>query len=291
MIMNNLLAELKLKRFVLSYAVVIALCWEFIFIGLAFSKEVSAQKEGTSKQGTQVKADEGSKSDKEIVPSFPVFEVKRLDTKEPRYSIELRNVELGDLFRTFAYNYKLNLLIDKRVKGSVTASFTNISLEEALQRIAQMNNLTLKKEGDVTIVKPNLVTRMFVLRYVKADELLGLSKEDQGQGKQGKQDKSKEKAATVYDLLSPEGKILLGPQSNSIVVIDYPPNVEEVKNFLMAVDQRMSREAFKLKYLSVKDLFPGLVDEERNKRKEQMEEREQESDEIKGIKGTTGTGN
>ncbi|OPX28850.1 MAG: hypothetical protein B1H08_05160 [Candidatus Omnitrophica bacterium 4484_171] len=279
----------KLKYLFISI-VVTAVLSEVITMGAAFSKEGGAQKEAVQNKAAQVKTAENNKGEnKENVSSdSPVFEVRRLKTNEPRYSIELRGVELGDLFRVFAHDYKFNFLVDKGVKGKVTASFTNISLEEALERIAQMNNLALKKEGNVIIVKPNLITKMFILRYIEADKLLGISRNKQGQKEQGEGEKS---MATIYDLLSPEGKILSGPQSNSIVVIDYPPNVEKVKNFITAVDQKMSRKVFKLKYLSVKDLFPSLISEEINRRKEQRDEREKESDEIKGIRGTAGAEN
>lgn len=105
----------------------------------------------------------------------PVMQIKRLETEEPLYSFELRDVELGDLFRVLAHDYKLNLLVDKDVQGKVTASLTNVSLEEALNSIAESLNLKLEKKGNIIWVSPNFIVRVFKLKYLKATDVVGSS--------------------------------------------------------------------------------------------------------------------
>jgi hypothetical protein len=104
-----------------------------------------------------------------------VMQIKRLETAEPLYSFELREVEAGDLFRVLAHDYKLNLLVDKDVEGKITASMANISLEEALNSIAESLNLKLEKKGNIMRVSPNFVTRAFKLKYLKAADVVGSS--------------------------------------------------------------------------------------------------------------------
>lgn len=166
-----------------------------------------------------------------------VMEIKRLETKEPLYSFELRNVQLKDLFRVMAHDYKLNILVDADVQGTITASFSNISLERALEAIAESQNLILKKQENLIRVSRNFITRAFKLKHMEAKKLL-----------------EKGYAANVLDLLSKEGKALLGPQPNSILVIDYPSNVERIETFLQMADERMDARVFKLKYLSASEL-------------------------------------
>jgi type II secretory pathway component HofQ len=232
-------------------------------------------------------AQEGKQAE-EAVAQQPIMEIKPLETEESLYSVELRDVEIKDLLRVLAHNYNLNILVDRDIKGKITASLTNISLEEALERIADMHNLILEKKGNVIIAKPNLVSKVFILKYLNAEELLGAF-----QGKEKKQGEEGEAglgASTIYDLLSPEGKILLGKQLNSIVVIDYPPNVKKIGGFLKVADQEMATSVFKLKYFSVKELFPELVVIEREERKKQREERKEERGEIKEMKQKEGGG-
>lgn len=193
----------------------------------------------------------------------PIIQINRLETKEPLYSFELRDVEIRDLFRVLAHDYKLNLLIDKDVEGKITASLTNVSLEEALETIAESQNLILEKKGNIIKVRPNLVTQTFTLKYIEAKKLL----ESQVQAQAGAQAQAEaaqaqeiqgasavKQAHTIYELLSHKGKILLGKQPNSIMIIDYPQNIKKIEEYLNVVDRRMTSRVFKLKYLKATDV-------------------------------------
>jgi type II secretory pathway component HofQ len=201
------------------------------------ASEISQKKESEKKEQIQ-----------------PILSIKKVNGN--LYSMELRDVDLKDFFRVVAYDYNLNILIDENVQGKVTASLTNISLEEALERIASMNNLVLKKEGNVIIIKPNLVTKVFILKHVEAESLLkkeetqtttDTSQESEGETSTSEEEESEE--ATIYDLLSPQGKVLLGKYPNSIMVIDYPENVEKVDTYIEMIDKGMESKIFRLKYI------------------------------------------
>ncbi|OGX24142.1 MAG: hypothetical protein A3J51_06585 [Omnitrophica WOR_2 bacterium RIFCSPHIGHO2_02_FULL_45_21] len=189
----------------------------------------------------------------------PLMEIKRLETKEPLYSFELRDADIADLFRVLAQDYKLNLLIDRDVQGKITASLSSVSLEEALGSIADSQNLILEKKGNITRVSPNLITKVFVLNSIEAKQLLEPSAsagEAQGEGasESGAGAGAKKETSTIYELISEKGIVLLGKQPNSIVVIDYPPNVLKIEGYLKAIDQKMGSRVFKLKYLKAADI-------------------------------------
>jgi uncharacterized membrane protein YgcG len=132
-----------------------------------------------------------------------------------------------------------------------------------------MHGLLLEKKGKVIIVKPNLITRAIVLKHVDAESLVS----GQAMTSLGSQVTTQEttsiveeeggaQAATIFDLTSKIGKILLGQQRNLIMVIDYPENVEKIEAFVKAVDGKMASKTFKLKYLSSKDLAMEFKEEE-----------------------------
>ncbi|MFH1339340.1 MAG: hypothetical protein ABIH40_05815 [Candidatus Omnitrophota bacterium] len=179
--------------------------------------------------------EEGKK--KEVATEPAVMQIKRLETEEPLYSFELRNVDLKDLFRVLAHDYKLNILMDEKVQGQITASFSNISLEEAIDAIAENQNFILKKKGNIIKVSPNLITRTFKLKHIEAEKLF-----------------EKGPSTSVSDLLSENGRILLGSQPNSIMVIDYQENIDKIEVFLKMADERMQARIFKLRYLSASEL-------------------------------------
>jgi type II secretory pathway component HofQ len=183
-----------------------------------------------------------------------VMEIKRLDTKEPLYSLELRDVEIGDLFRVLAHDYQLNLLVDKEVSGRITASLTNVSLEEALNSITESQNLKFEKKGSIIRISLNFITKAFTLEYIEARELLEPSAQA---GSSTTSDTAANQAGTIYDLLSEKGKILLGKQPNSIIVIDYPTNIARLEEYLKEMDRKMTSRVFKLKYLKATEVVGG----------------------------------
>ncbi|MEK7578606.1 MAG: hypothetical protein AAB456_02715, partial [Patescibacteria group bacterium] len=106
----------------------------WIAVGISFAQE-AAQTEIETEDAEIALPQETAPAETASVEATAVMQIKRLETAEPLYSFELREVEAGDLFRVLAHNYKLNLLVDKDVEGKITASLTNISLEEALNSI------------------------------------------------------------------------------------------------------------------------------------------------------------
>lgn len=203
----------------------------------------------------------------------PVMEIKQIGADKPLYAFELRDVEIGDLLRVLAHDYKLNLLVDKEVSGKITASLNAISLEEALETIAESQNLSLKKKGNVIRVIPNIITKVFKLKFIEAREILesssssdtsaasSESSEEAAASSEGESATSSEDSAaaqslpnTIYDLLSDKGKILLGKQPNSLVVMDYPPYAEKIEAYLKEIDQKIDSRVFKLKYLKAADV-------------------------------------
>ena len=190
----------------------------------------------------------------------PVMKIECLDNQSQVYSFELKDAQIRDIFRVLAYDYKLNLLVDNEVEGKITATMTNISLEQFLEAAAESLNLIIEKNGSFIKVKPNLVTRIFILKYIEARTVLS-SSGSAGAGEPGSTETGNSGSTetgksenTIYDLLSAKGKIFLGRQPNSIMVIDYPPNIKKLEDYLQEIDRRMSSRIFKLKYLKASDI-------------------------------------
>ena len=168
---------------IISFALVLDSCWQDKLFA-QYAGQGQAQPSGQQQPQGQANQPlvQGSANDqaaaktekvkKTLTAAVPVLEIKRLETEEPLYSFELRDVDITDLFRVLAHDYKLNLMVDKDVQGTVTASLTNVSLEEALETIAESHNLILKKKANITKVVPNLITKTFTLKYVEAKNIL-----------------------------------------------------------------------------------------------------------------------
>jgi type II secretory pathway component GspD/PulD (secretin) len=219
----------------------------------------SGQAAQTPAQGAGTAQPDGKTDEvkKNLTGSDAVLEIKRLESESPLYSIELRNVQLSDLFRVIAHDYNLNILMDQDISGTITASFTNISLEEALAAIADMSNLVLEKKGNILKIKPNLVTETIVLKYIEAKKLMETSS-SAGSAAPG-QTTGATAATGLYSLLSAKGKVLLGQQQNSLTIIDYPDCIKKAQDYLKAIDHKMETRIYKLKYLKADEVAGATV--------------------------------
>ena len=192
-----------------------------------------------------------------------VVEVKPVGTAEEEtiYSMELRHVDLRDLLRLLAHNYHLNIAIDKDVTGEVTASFERVTLREALDTLLSLHGYRIEQHGNIMQVTKNLVTQLFVLNSVEARTLLesgGAGAAAAGAGAEAGGGATGGSANTIFDLLSPDGKILLGQQPNSLMVVDHIENIRMITEYLGMVDRNMVNKVFKLKYIQASTLL-GLA--------------------------------
>ena len=282
--------------------------------------EDSSDSEGSDKAGSagspKSDTDANAFGVNQAVQNDTIMEIKRLDTEASSYLFELKNADLTDLFRALAHDYKLNLVVDNDIQGKITATFNNISLEDALNEIAVSQNLVLEKRDNIIRIKSNLQTRIFLLKYVEAKKLLeGNSSATGGSGASGSSEQGgsaggggsgggagggttteaggggsaggsggasasggssgtssggagggnsqssggeggagSKQANTIFDLLSDKGKILLGNIQNSLIVIDYPKNIEQIEGYIKVIDQKMTRRTFKIKYLKASEV-------------------------------------
>ncbi len=209
-----------------------------------------------------------TKQEEEKAPEAdPVLKIEQ--TGDSLFSIELRDVELQDLLRVIAYDYKFNLIMDKNIKGRVTASFHDINITEALEKILSVNGYALVKEGDIYRVKSGLTSRIFKLNYISAAKVFGKTSQSSGAAASpvsvqpdvttesvssttspssnetpaatSTVDIDGQAEASVSDLsilLSPAGKVLYGKEPNSLLVIDYPDNIAQIESYIKMIDVR-----------------------------------------------------
>lgn len=231
-------------RFLIIIAVMMASCVGTNIFTYAQAPEGAAEQSAVAHNPNDVQVEE-------VAPPVdgPVIRIERLDDESQVYSFELKDAQVRDIFRVLAYDHKLNLLVDNEVEGKITATMTNISLEQFLEAVAESLNLVVEKNGSFVKVRPNLITKTFILMHIEAGTVLASM--DSGE--------AVKRENTIYDLLSAKGQVFLGQQPNSIIVIDYPPNIKKVEDYLKEIDYEMFSQVFKLKYLKASDIV-GIKD-------------------------------
>ncbi|HQJ16060.1 MAG TPA: hypothetical protein PLJ26_06215 [Candidatus Omnitrophota bacterium] len=213
-----------------------------------------------------------------VAPGTPVADASKntavtritaVEGSSDTYSFELRDTRVLDLFRILSHDYKLNLLVDNSVSDAkVTASLSNVTLQEALEAISELAGLKMERKGSIIKVYVDIVTEVIALKYIPAKKILERTGSSTGSASSGMPPgmpgmgaatSGQTSESSIFDLLSPQGKILLGSQPNSIIVMDLPAYVERVRQYVSVVDQRMETRVFKLKYLKASDLVGDTV--------------------------------
>jgi len=144
------------------------------------------------------------------------------------YNIEFRNADIKDIIRFFAYQYGLNIIADKGIEGTVTASLGNITIKEALKQILDSQNYIMVETGNVIRVKakPALV-KNYHMENISAKDVL----------------------ENLTSLLSSDGKIVVDEVSNSIMITDTEENLNLIQNFIRNADVKGKQVLIEAKFI------------------------------------------
>lgn len=86
---------------------------------------------------------------------------------EPRASFNFRDARVQDAIRLIASQFGLNVVIGKNSAGTLTASLTNVTLEQAMTTVSQATGCEYTLHDNVLVVNPaGMESQVFPLRYL-----------------------------------------------------------------------------------------------------------------------------
>jgi type IV pilus secretin PilQ/predicted competence protein len=156
----------------------------------------------------------------------PVDAAAVLTDPARRVSIDVKDVPLDQALQMLAKPHDLSIISAQSVKTNVTARFSDVTLEQALESLVTINGFAYRTKGRVieiysppageavTVEKP--VVRTFHLNYASADKLKVLLKPF---------------------LTKEHGKIEAEASGNALIVHDVPGAVESVARVLTEIDR------------------------------------------------------
>lgn len=140
--------------------------------------------------------------------------------EEELVTLDYRDADLANVLRSLSYTYGLNLVTSGDVTGKVTVNLKDVTVDEALSAILLSNGLVYSRRGNVVYVNPGapeavaLESQPIRLKYLKAVDAQGL----------------------LRKVLSPKGDLKVDELSNTILVTDFPTNIERLKKLLLEID-------------------------------------------------------
>ncbi len=215
-------------------------------VGVSLAEESSKEPEAPSGSFTvpesttvsESNEEPGVPQDQEIKPS-----IVGLDEK---VSLDLRNIEAADAIRFLAQKGGLNLAVSKNVSGRVQLLLNNVPIRDILDIILITNALAYEKIGDV----------YYIMTEVEYKERFGRKFSDTRQVKLFKLKYAvPEQAFALFDVLKSEiGRLLVDPESGTVLVMDTLQNIEKMENALKSMEEKRAVKVYPLKYAKAADV-------------------------------------
>jgi len=165
--------------------------------------------------------------------------------KEERISLDLKGIDIIDLFRILSIKTGLTLVPSKGVTGRVNIFLNNLTFEDALDVVLLSQDLACEKEDNILHImtdaeyktiygKPYTEKRKF--KYIKL-----------------KYAKPSAVSAAIGQLKSDIGKIIIDESTGTVFLMDIPEKLLLMEKSIIELDKPMEMQIFDLNYAKTQD--------------------------------------
>jgi MSHA biogenesis protein MshL len=232
----------------------------FIFSALAAGSYIFAQSaehpEGAAAmpvvQAVQA-SQEGEQPEAPAGPKLTADEVEKgvkISTARERISLDLKGIDIIELFRILSMKMGVTIVPSKSVGGRVNIYLNNLTFEDALDVILLSQDLACEKNG--TIIN--------IMTSAEYEKLYGKKYNEKRKYESLKLVYAK--PANVFNAISQIksdiGKIIVDESSGTILLIDIPEKLELMKKTIAELDRTPQTEIFDLQYAKPADIKSQL---------------------------------
>ena len=172
------------------------------------------------------------------------------DKDKERISLDLKGVDLVELFRILSLKTGLTIVPTKEVSGRINVYLNNQTFEDALDIILITQDLTYERKGDI----------LYIMSAAEYERLYGRKYNERRKVKSLKLTYAEPTA--IFDALSQlkseVGKLVVDKASGVLVLIDVPERLDLMEQTVRQLDQPLAMSIFDLKYAKSKDLKDKL---------------------------------
>ena len=167
-----------------------------------------------------------------------------------RTSLDLRNIEVTEALRFLAQKGGLNLAISKNVQGRVQLLLNDVPIKDILDILLITNQLAYEKTGEI----------YYIMTEVEYKERFGRKFSDARKVKVFHLNYAiPDQAFALLDVLKSEiGRILVDPESGTVLVMDTQENINRMQSALEGLEQRRSVKVYNLQYAKAQDVEARL---------------------------------
>lgn len=166
--------------------------------------------------------------------------IRNGEGQERVYTLSSQDADLRVILQALADELDLNLIIDEKVRGTVSLSLRNVPLQAILDALAGSYNLQTIVEGNIMRVMPQgadvppfLTTEVIPLDFADSGKLV-----DQ-----------------VTPLLSPTGRADVSERTNHLIVTDTPDNLARIRMIVAQLDIRVPQVEIEARLVELSTSF------------------------------------
>lgn len=234
-----------------------------VLIGVSLSQAGCAPASQLARPARALAPAAEPKLAREPLPELIVTEIEGKREQERLYSLSLRGADISEVLMALGKQTSFNIVVDPKVKGTVTVDLKNVTLAETLDTLTDLVDVTYRiKQNIIRVFEPVPETRIFSLQYVNLKRTGSTATSAQigtaGGGIAGgtgvsaggqtsvttttETDLWKDIEAGVGKMLSPKGKMVVDRQGGNILVTDLPNQLERIASFLESVEGSVQRQ-------------------------------------------------
>jgi len=176
----------------------------------------------------------------------------------PLYSFVAKNLPIDQALKLFSRTYKLNIVTEKDVQGTVDAEFQNLSFDEAMSALLDSLGFYWERQGQLVFVRA-WQSKVFTVDYIRvvrsgagtSQAQVTSGAESGGEssaagGVEIKQSDSvefwRELEAQLKPLVSEHGRLSINRLAGTVQVTDLYPRVREIGGFIRQINNAIHRQ-------------------------------------------------
>jgi len=161
-------------------------------------------------------------------------------------SLDLKGVDILELFKMLSLKTGLNIAPTKNVVGRVNLFINNVSFEDALEIILVSNELAAERRGNiVNIMTGGEYQALYGKRYDEKRKVISL---------QLNYAPPRSVYTALESLKSDIGRVIVDEASGILILIDIPEKIEEMRKMVEKLDHALVAEIFELNYAKAEDI-------------------------------------
>lgn len=179
-----------------------------------------------------------------------VEEDESIDLEEELISLDLKGIDITEVFRLLSLRTGLTIVPSKAVKGRVNIFLNNLTFDDVLDVILLSQGLASEQRGNILMIMTNneyktrygknyiemRQMRSFRLKYAKPSAVLSV----------------------LGNLKSDIGKIIIDEATGTVILIDIPAKLMLMEETVQDLDQPLATEIIELQYANSSDIKAHL---------------------------------